>query len=80
MKSLVLATLLAVSPLAIGTALADSGQTTPASPATVSTQQNSPAATTAPQSTPQPADSGDYSFGSGGCPFGHTKQKSAATS
>ena len=57
------------------------GVTTTA-PAALSTQQSTVPTVTAPQSAPAPASDFNYEYGSGegGCPFGHKKMKSAATS
>ncbi|MEM7430082.1 MAG: hypothetical protein AAF441_28785 [Pseudomonadota bacterium] len=57
------------------------GVTTTA-PAALNTQQSTQPAATAPQSAPAPASDFKYEYGSGdgGCPFGHKKMKSAATS
>ncbi len=77
MMRLSLAALFVAAPVFAGSVLADSNVPTPAA---VSTQQSTPAPAATQKSTPLPADSG-YSYGDeGGCPFGHTKQKSAATS
>lgn len=75
MMRLTLAALFVAAPILAGSVMAGSDQPTPAA---VNTQQRTPAPAATPQSTP--ADSG-YSYGDeGGCPFGHKKQKTAATS
>ena len=73
---MILAGLLIAAPAFAGSALAGSDV---AKPAAVSTQQSTPVpSTTEPAATPMP--SGVESGYPGGCPFGHEKTKSAATS
>jgi len=73
---MMIAGLLIAAPALAGTAYAGSDV---AKPAAVSTQQSTPApSATTPAATPLPSDV--ESGYPGGCPFGHEKTKSAATS
>ncbi len=73
-----LAAAFVAAPLLATSASADSKKITPVA---ITPSQSTPSSTNTQQSLPTAPATGDYnSYGEGGCPFGHRKNKTAATS